>query len=72
AADVAAALTGYSDVEGLAKVFNEAGVITGNGTVLTKSGTGDTATYGATSLANGWYLIKDTISLEKGTGVNED
>ena len=72
AADVAAALTGYSDVEGLAKVFNEAGVITGSGTALPKSGSGNSATYGATGLANGWYLIKDTISLEKGTGVNED
>ena len=61
--DVAKALTGYSDVEGLAKVFNETGVLKGDGIALTKSGSGDSATYSKGSLANGWYLIKDFIEL---------
>ena len=69
ASDVAKALEGYADVEGLAKVFNQSGVLKGDGIELTKTVSGTTTTYTKNSLANGWYLIKDNIDL---TGTNTD
>ena len=58
-------LSGLTDSqkEGLAKVFNETGVITGSGTELTESGDA----YTATGLSDGWYVIKDETSTLTGT-----
>lgn len=51
--------------EELAKVFNTSGVITGAGTELSLNAAG--TAYEATSLSDGWYLIKDETSPITGT-----
>jgi len=62
ASDVAKLLSNYENVEGLAKVFNTADVLK-TGKALTKSGN----TYTADDLANGWYIITDSIDVTKKT-----
>ena len=61
AKDVAALLAGYTNPEGLAKVFNTTGVLnTANAVPVTQAAAG--GAYSATGLANGWYFVKDDIA----------
>jgi len=60
AANVAAKLKNYSNVEGLAKVFNSlASAQLGSGKSLTKSSDGKS--YSVSGLDDGWYVVIDSI-----------
>ena len=56
-----------SKKELLAKIFNESGVLTGTKTALTK-GTGENASKYTATLADGWYLVVDSSTLDNENG----
>lgn len=56
--EVADLLEGYADPEGLAKVFNRPGVLTGTPATVSKGSTN----YSVSGLADGWYLVKDDMT----------
>lgn len=60
ATNVAAKLKNYSNVEGLAKVFNTSGILVASkANALTKHADGK---YGSDDIANGWYIVTDSIA----------
>ena len=62
AQEVADLLDGYANPEGLAKVFNTSGVLTGSPATVAKGG----SNYSVGGLVDGWYLVKDDMTPTSG------